>query len=172
MDTEARKLAERAILENIENEVECKKILTDAFTAGLFTNDEVEVIVKDVKAWNDKRAERDKVATPEQLKMSRALLKELGAYPALALITLIKQFPHRAIGEGWMIPDEKATIKALQIQPFQYHSILNNLKEKSFLEKKLNKDLKKITIKLNFFRIQKAFEDYEDDEPHGDSLEV
>lgn len=153
-DVELRQLAERAILENINDEAACKKILTDAFSAGLFTEEEVNATVEDVKRWNSRIIdEADKIVSPEQLEMSKKLLVALGPFPSLMLIALIKQFPERSIGDGWMLPDQKALEKALQIDSATYVSILNKLRDECLLEKKVDKRLKKLIVSLDFYEI-------------------
>jgi hypothetical protein len=172
MNIEARKIAERAILENINDEAACKDILTKAFTAGLFTEEEVNITVAEIKAWNDRN--KEKVASPEQLRISKALLKALGPFPALTLVLLIKQFPKRSIGDGWMQPDVPGICKALKYKSPQFYGIVNTFQDRGLLEKTVDKRIKKLVIKLNFFAIQDLYEGNTDepDEPHDDSSKV
>ena len=106
VELEPRKLAELAILENIDNEAKCKEILTDAYKAGLFSDAEVNIIVADIKKYNDRYKIAPEVKNDEEReKINKALLKALGPSVAFVLSKLIRQIPYRKIDDDelWFV---------------------------------------------------------------------
>ena len=175
MSNKLRELAERAIIENMDDEKACASIIAMAVTQRIFTAAEAESIREDLRRWNAKEEIKKETNTPEQLRMSKALRAEYGMYPALCLSLLIKQLPYSMINEDrWMVPDEKAICKALNIKTDMYVTIRNKLRDMNVIEKRVNTKLKKLSIRINFEELQRVYDAYveSDTTDHGDSLEV
>lgn len=163
-DLEPRKVAELAILENIENEVECKKILTDAYKAGLFTDREVNLIVEDIKAYNDRYKNRSEEEQEERDRINKALLRELGPSVSFVLSKLIHQFPNRTFEDDWFIPDMKDIEKSTRLSSSQIEAIIIILKEKGLIESKIEKKIKKRIMKINFYNVAAIYTNSSDNQ--------
>lgn len=160
VDMAPRKLAELAILENLDNEAKCKEILTDAYTAGLFTDREVNIIVADIKKYNDRyriapQADNDE----EKDRINKALLRSLGPSVAFVLSKLIAQIPYRKVDDEalWFIPDSKDIQESVMISEIQYIAILEVLKDKGLIETKVDKKLKKLIARVDFIEVAKLY---------------
>lgn len=163
MDLEPRKVAELAILENLENEVECKKILTDAYKAGLFTDREVNKIVEDIKAYNDQFKGRSDAELEERERINKALLKALGPSVSFVLSKLIHQYPNRILVDDWFIPDVKDIEKSTRLSSSQVEAIIIILRDKDLIETKIEKKIKKRIMRINFYNVTAIYTNNSDD---------
>lgn len=154
-----RILAEKAILENLDNEKECKDLLEKAWSAKLFDEEEINMIVKDIRRWNNtfKEAEKDPKKYEEQLAISKKLMSALGIYRTLALVTLIKQFPMYAINDEWFLPNTKKLCEALNIESKAAMVLINDLRDENLIDKKIVKG-KGLALKINFYNIEKLYD--------------
>lgn len=143
-----RQLAEKAILENLGNEVVCKEILETAYKAGLFTSDEVEKLVSLCRNWGRLDADIPDGVKDLQKAVSKALLDNLGPFPALTLRLLIGQLPSRVIEGSSFRPDVKEICKAMAYDDKAFYLIVNTLVEKGLLHK--NTVGRKLVLTIDF----------------------
>lgn len=159
INKELRRLAEFAILENLTNEEECKKIITQAFNAGLFTKEEVNKIVADVKTYNDIGYTPTNPEQNERDRISRELFNALGPSVSFTLSKLIHQYPNRIYEGEWFIPDLKDIEKSININPAQVEAIILILKDKKLIDTKVDKEIKKRLVKINFHNVAAIYTD-------------
>lgn len=135
----------------------CYTLVAYAHQEGVITEQECLAAKEEL----DKIYAHDKAVHENRGKFLITVFKQLGMTKTRVLWNLIEQFPNKFVGdpaEGWMRPDHEKIYKDLGITSIDYYSILADIQEYNYLEKK--DENRKMYYKINF---EKIMQDYENE---------
>lgn len=131
---DARKTWELRILQSLDHKEILEAILVEAWESKLFTKEEMDVIVKDSKVYQEDNKEKVEAVTN--------LAKNIGAIPAFVLLNLIKQYPDMEEDpEGFFYIDKRTIAKNCNIDNGIMVTVINQLVDKGLIRKKVNKGI-------------------------------
>lgn len=139
MELKTRKDFELAIVHNVENKPVLENILTQAMEKGIFSDKEMEIIVKETKIYKKTRPEAE-------------LLKTLPGSRGLVMLSLIDQFPESQFDdELYFRPDFKLLTKQTKIKFKVLVDILNDLMAMELIDKRIKNGLR---VRIDFYKLQ------------------
>ena len=127
-----RKDFELAIIHNMENKPVLENILIQAIDQHIFTPEEVRVIIKESKLYDQAHEEKH-----------FKIIQYLKGTKGLVLSYLIKLYPMvDEDAEGWFLVDVNQISKALDRKFVIITNILNSLSAEGYISKKIKKGVR------------------------------
>lgn len=146
-----RKELELKIISNLESPNQLEAVLAECWASGLFTKEEMEIIVSGTKVY-----EVSAKKNTEKIERFTNMSKKIGATNSFVILNFIKQLPDSIVEDGYFLPNKKSIYANCKINDRQYIAILLNLVDKKLIETKIMN--KKQLISLNWNKIQEVSE--------------